>query len=367
MKRTNTLRLIRSPARDYLSKRIEPRDLPINDPYYLLNEFEEIIHSIPITDLRYRIRPSLRNNDILEDMVLSSEVTTSRKDITTGILDLTINFVSNLDEIERYNKHVENKNKELLESSYEGILFDPVHGKMKDVTEESLTSINLVGDDRVSHKSYLLVRYQIRQINSGFVLGYSVYDHSGMIIYFNEISSKNLMELCYRSVQEIWGHPEISGSYTGSGLIEGVQYLINGKKLSICKRDNRYPSFINEIEKDKGEEVIKDIRVKSVMYSFTGGMTGTFLPIIFCFLYLISCILCIYYMGSEDYYMELFFHDHIKYGEGLEKLFYLLFEVSLKLPMLFCIGGLIGTLYFRKVTQNIDRNRSEFTSRSKLL
>lgn len=367
MRTTNTLEIIRSSSRDFLSKRIKIRDLPLNDSYYLLDKLEEIIHSIPITDLRYQISSNIQNNDILEDLVLSSEVRTSRKDISTGILDLTINFVSNLDEIERYNEHVEKNNKELLERSYNGILFDPVHGRMRDTSEESLTSIKMVGDNRVSHKSYLLIRYQVRVIESEFVLGYCVYDYSGKIIYYNEISSNNLMELSYRSVQEIWGHPEIEGSYDGSRLIEGVQYLINGRKLSICNRDNKYPSFISGKEKNKNEGVIKEIQLKSFTYSFTGCMTGTLFPIVFCFLYLVSCILCIYYMGSDEYYMELLFNDHIKYGEGLEKLFYLFLEVFLKLPMLFCIGGLIGTLYFRKVTQNIDRNRSEFTSRSKLL
>lgn len=367
MKKTCTLSLSRIDKSGLFNKRISVSDLSSTDTSYLLDKLEELVHSIPITDLRYYLSDYIRGQDVLEDLVLSSELQTSRKDIDLGILDIAVNFVRNLDEVERYNDHVLDSNDDLSKKEYEGVIFDPVHGIMNNAIDSYLSPLDIEKDrDKVLHKSYILLRYQVSLSGSDFVLGYSVYDFNGRVIYYNEIHSDNLLGLVLRSIQEIWGHPEIEGNYRGLELIEGVQYLINGHKLSICDRDNKVPQFLDSHDKIKEEDTYLKIKKVSQVHSFLNTSLGSVLPILLNMVYVFSIILTIRFAAMDDYDIDLHYASSIGSG-GLSSLISLIVEVFLKLPMLLCVFGIIITFILRKIVQQMDRHHSSYITRSKLL
>jgi hypothetical protein len=91
---------------------------------------------------------------------------------------------------------------------------------------------------------YILIRYHLRVKRGTFILGYVAYDHMDKVIYYNQISHRNLSYLVRRSVQELWGNPKATGM--GGVWLEGVPMLINGKKLAICKQDNTAPEILTQ-------------------------------------------------------------------------------------------------------------------------
>jgi hypothetical protein len=330
-----------------------------------LTVLEELVKMWPTHDVRYD-GYGTSDDDLIIDMIKGTETRTTRKDLTKGILDITVEMVKNLDEIERYNAAIGAHNREWVEQGSPEEVFDPVHGDVFDVQDKfvdpvmmqskhydlpksaySGTSSGKLANARpnIARKSHTLVRYQMRIIDDRFVLGYAAYDYDGRIIYYNEFSHKNLAYLVRRSVQEIWGNPTAHLEF--DALLEGVSMLINGKKLAICKNDNTLPEFLalekSQLKSTKAIEKIEKEEAQSVSYS---NFTGFYLPMGFIIGFVICALWSFMNMGVE---MD---------SDNLLPVF---------LPLLLCILFLIGTISCRSASQEADRHASELGAKKKFM
>jgi hypothetical protein len=89
-----------------------------------------------------------------------------------------------------------------------------------------------------------------------YTLGYVAYDSANRVIYYNEVTHRDLAYLVRRSVQELWGNPLERGKR--GAFLEGIPLLIQGRKLAICKKDNTKPSILDNSAtiKDSNPELL---------------------------------------------------------------------------------------------------------------
>jgi hypothetical protein len=247
----------------------------INNNEHPLNVLEKLIYLWPPCDIRIDVNPnflvSVESNknsdtDMLEDIVRSAEYITTKKDFTNNILEISINIIKNLDEIERYNRAVREHNEKWLNSGKPNKIFDPVHGEEFDLEDKYVDPVLINGNileapeieqnisygpltkarPQVKRKRLVRIVYQLTvNKDKSFTLGYIAYNYNNEILYYNTIAHTNLGYLIRRSVQEMWGLPFKSGTY-----IEGVSFFLTGKKIDICIKDNKKPSFIIKEEKE---------------------------------------------------------------------------------------------------------------------
>ena len=363
-------------VRDYLkilenqNKIKEQREKPVfmhsildNQPLTVL---EGLIKMWPTHDIRYKGYGTC-DDDIIVDMIKGTEVRTTRKDITKGILELTVEMVKNLDEIERYNAAVGKHNREWIKRGSPEKVFDPVHGDYFEVRDKYVDPVMMkskhydlpdsaysgISTGRfakarpdISRKSHIKVRYQM-SITEGnkFVLGYAAYDYEDRIIYYNQVIHKDLSYLVRRSVQEIWGNPTAHWEF--DRLLDGITMLLNGKKIEICKRDNRLPEFLAyEDTKIKSTKMIRSLEIEEKKHMFTANVSGFYVPILF----IIGFVVCALWS---------FINMGIEFDSDKTYLIYV--------PLLLCILFLVGTILCRVITQNSDRDVSELEARKKFL
>jgi hypothetical protein len=339
---------------------------------------ERLVKMWPTHDIRYS-GYGTSDTDLMKDMVKSAEVRTTRKDITLGILELTVEMVKNLDEVERYNAAISRHNKEWKEQGSPTEIFDPVHGDKFEVKDQYVDPVMMqskhynlpksaysdVSSGKLAQarpnlirKSHIRVKYQMCIISEvQFVLSYAAYDYDDKIIYYNEITHHDLAYMVRRSVQEIWGNP---GVYDNFGpLLDGVSMLINGKKLMTCKRDNKLPSFLaHEDTVAKSLNVIHEVEEEEKQQIVTSNVAAYYMPLVF----IIGFVVC----ALWSFFNMIPGRIHLIFGGG-GGFIGLIVEVIFQPPMLLCILFLIGTIYCRKVAQDAERNASELSSRGKFL
>lgn len=330
-----------------------------------LSVLEELVKMWPTHDIRYE-GYGTSDDDLMVDMIKGAETRTTRKDLTKGILEITVEMVKNLDEIERYNAAIGKHNREWEEQGSPEEIFDPVHGDVHKVKDQFVDPVMLTSKHydlpksaysgvssgklanarpNIARKSHTLVRYQMSIVGDKFILGYAAYDYEGKIIYYNEFSHKNLAYLVRRSVQEIWGNP--TAHFEFDSLLEGVSMLINGKKLAICKRDNTLPEFLaHEKSQLKSTKAIQKIEDEEVRSAAVSNITGFYFPIAFIIGFVICALWSFWNMGVE---MD---PDN---------------PIPVFLPLLLCILFLIGTVLCRSASLQADRYASELDARKKFL
>jgi len=241
-------------------------DLMDSHPVHAL---EEHIKYWPPHDVRYDpltmdlIEQRYQSTDerLMEDLAKGMNLKILRRDLTDGIVEAAIEIQTNLDEYERYNLTVQEHNRKWHEAGSPKEIMDPVHGDMIKVKDQYVETV--VPDSNydpepssryaatgplakmrpfIKRTAVFLVTYQVKVTGDMFTLGYVAYDPAGIVIYYNEVSNKNLTYLVRRATQEIWGNPNV---VTKSGpFLDGISMLIHGEKLGICERDNKKPAIL---------------------------------------------------------------------------------------------------------------------------
>jgi hypothetical protein len=344
-----------------------------------------LIKMWPTHDLRYEVQGGHLEDALMTDMMKSMFLKIIRTDISTGMVEGMVEFISNLDQIERYNTAVQHHNKEWINQGSPVTDFDPVHGEISRVKDNFVDPVYLQGTNyslppsvyrdsssgslacakpKMLRRSYVRLKYQMSILDTLFVLGYAVYDSQDQIIYYNEVSHHDLAYLVRRSVQEIWGNHTVKGQYP-KRLLDGISYLLNGDKIPICKRDNKFPEFIrSEDTKVKSTKTIRrmeeDISTLKIAIS-----SSAYVAPLFCILGFIGCFIWMAYLVASDDF-NLLMGDQI-YRGGIQSIFYLVVEVILKPPMMGCILLLILTIFFRKLSQQTERKVSELTAQKKFI
>jgi len=349
-----------------------------------LTVLEHLINMWPTHDIRYEGNDG-NEDPLMVDMIKGVEVSTVRKDISTGILEMSVEFVKNIDEIERYNAAIRQHNRTWVGKGSPTTVFDPVHGESYAIKDQFVDPVLMqskqyaLPDSAYSNvssgslakarpsilrKSHLLVRYQLRlDADDQFILGYAAYDYEGQVIYYNELTHLDLAYLVRRSVQEMWGNHEVLEAY--GNLLDGVSMLINGKKLHICKKDNRFPEFLaQESSKIKNTKVIQALEEKKEVYLKTSNAAAHVMPVLIIIGFICCFFWALFIMGDVTF--DAVFESGIK-SSGAEFLLYILLEILIKPPIALCVILLIATVFFRKVAQDTERKASELKAHGKFL
>jgi hypothetical protein len=238
-----------------------------------LTILETLLAQWPMHDLRYNNRElcgyDSTDSQLTKDLARGMETKILQKNFETNIIEIAVEFQNNLAAFERYNLVVDQHNEQWHRAGCPDKVFDPIHGetrRIKDqhVDEAVITSSRYPQPKSVYSKAegplakarpkmerapYVLVRYQIKVQRDGFCLGYAAYDSMDRVLYYNKVSHQNLAYLVRRSIQELWGNPNVAGKR--GDFLEGIPMLIQGKKLSICLNENTRPEVMG------GETLLK--------------------------------------------------------------------------------------------------------------
>lgn len=376
-------------TKEKIEKMMEKRNVSIstediiNSNKHPLNVFEELLYLYPPCDLRTDLSwifvftrnssysDSKKDLLLLEDIVKSSEYVTTKKDLNNNILELSVNFINNLDEIERYNTAVEKHNRNWIKEGRPFKKFDPVHGEEYDIEDKYVKPVILeedfldLSDDitpdisygplsnsrpKINRKALVKIVYKLTILNNLFKLEYVVYNPSNDILYYNSITHKDLSHLVKRSIQEIWGYPEEKTKYREE--FYGISYLLSGRKLSICKRDNVKPSLLeNKICFEKDPSEFYKLESKAKAYNTIAQVIIAIFPLISIIVSIVCALWCFYTFTNETYYME-------SYKDSLPGLFLFLTELIVQPYSSIAIIHLVILLYIRKIVLNLKRKES---------
>lgn len=400
-------------GRDYMIKLddIERNDEIRVKPVYvrdvagkqILTVLEEMIGRWSCHDVRYDGIGS--DDQLLEDMIKGLERRVSRRVISEGVLEYSVEFIKNLDEIERYNAVVRGHNQKWVRDGKPVTTFDPLSGdvginrdgfvdpvyteggryKLPDsvydsVADNGLTSVRPL----VDRKSHIRVKYQVKIRGGVFVLGYAAYDYSDKVVYYNELEHKDLSYLVRRSVQEIWGNPRATKDF--QPMLEGIPMLIHGDKLALCKEHSKFPAFmVTDSVGFKSTEKIRRMEGDEVTQIRLSNLTGFWLPLLTifgfvgCFFWtcvlipqadgLINNGLYVYEIPKEsELIKEGFFFTTDK--DEIPDSGYVVLTIPkefgffvLFLPVMVCILLLVSIYVMRFVSQGCDRSASEIRAR----
>ena len=254
-------------------------------------------------DLRYKEATNVEPN-LLKDIAAGMETHISRKDPATGFVELTVEFQDNIHEYERYNIVANEHNSQWLLNGAKTQAFNPITGDISKIHDARLdpavptSSHNPLADElfdsssdgpiaqarpSMSRKTYVTVKYHLRHDNRCFTLGYAAYDKNQKVLYYNEVTYDDLAYLIRRSIQEIWGNPIENGRH-----LQGIPFLINGKKLDQCKANNHRPIFLdhNAQLKDSNPELLT-AEITQTGYSIADNLTGYIIPAILIFIMIV--------------------------------------------------------------------------------
>ena len=239
-----------------------------------LQVLESLISLWPLHDLRYgnSDMPDYDSTDdeLMVDLVKGMESRVLRRDFNTGTLEYSIEYQSNLSEYDRYNLVVEKHNEQWARQGCPPSIFDPIHGEVHAVKNQYVDPVVISSSNYPQPKSvysnstgplsrarpsmkrtgYLRVVYQLTVGKGTYKLGYVAYDSIDRVLYYNELTHRDLAYLVRRSIQELWGNPLERGKE--GCYLEGIPLLIQGKKIKICKKDNTRPGIL------AGDAVLKE-------------------------------------------------------------------------------------------------------------
>ena len=279
----------------------------------LLNTLATKITNYPAKDLRlerqYLDSHTVKSTDseFMVDVAQGMAIKVASKDYQNNMLTINLDFHSNMGEFERYNLVVEQHNDKWIAAGRRKDTFDPIHGDITPVRETLVDQArvqNALDKIPVSRKkgplasakpntkrsTVVTVQYLIKHNLSEFTLGYVARDSNNKVLYYNTLRSPDLTYLVRRSVQELWGNPDVYGD-TGP-FLEGIAMLINGKKIGICKRDNQKPAFLSGKLKTSNPELVI-VKVEQTGLSTLGVVFGNIIPTCCVIGIFVSTILCI--------------------------------------------------------------------------
>jgi len=283
----------------------------------LLNTLAKKVTSYPAKDIRlerrYQEDHIVRSTDseFMTDVAHGMAIKTAAKDYENNILTINIDFHSNMGEFERYNLAVEQHNDEWIANGYRHDTFDPIHGDITPIRETLVDQVKVENPldrepesrkkgplasarPKTKRSTVVTIQYQIKQDKHVFVLGYVARDSNNRVLYYNSFRSFDLSYLVRRSVQELWGNPEVYGD-TGP-FLEGITMLIQGKKLDICKRDNLKPLILSGKLKTSNPNLTIS-KFERTMLSTFGVLFGKIIPVACVGGLIIGTILCIAQWG----------------------------------------------------------------------
>jgi hypothetical protein len=110
-------------------------------------------------------------------------------------------------------------------------------------------------------------------------MGFVARDANDRVIFYDTLKHEDIAYLSRRAIQELFGNPFVYG--TSGALLDGIAYLIQGKKLPLCHKKNEIPDWPEMQEavcKDSNPALILS-RVNQIFYRMGGIAFGYIIPI----------------------------------------------------------------------------------------
>jgi hypothetical protein len=257
-----------------------PRDVRFDEVYLSDHDFES-------TDSQFMI-------DVADGMVIK---VLERLPVENSVV-FGVYLQSNLAEFERYNLVVDKHNQAWSDQGCPEDVFDPMTG---DIAQIKDTVVREAQADSPYYASpeyepsngpltkarpgtkrslYIKLKYRLDVKDGIFKMGFVARDPSNKVIYYDCIEGDDIAYLSRRSIQELFGNPFIYGN-TGA-LLDGICYLIQGKKLPLCHKHNTIPTWPEmKMAVCKTSNPALDMsNVNKISYRILGISFGYILPVI---------------------------------------------------------------------------------------
>lgn len=257
-----------------------PRDVRFDEVYLSDHDFE-------FTDSQFMI-------DIADGMVVK---VIERLPIENSVV-FGVYLQSNLAEFERYNLVVEKHNQAWSDQGCPEDVFDPRTGDIARIRDTLVREAEADSPYRTSPEYdpsdgpltqarpgtkrdlYIKLKFRLDVEGKVFRMGFVARDSKNKVVFYDYLEDDDIAYLARRSIQELFGNPFIYGN-TGA-LLDGIGYLIQGKKLPICHKHNTipdWPEMKTAVCKDTNPALVLS-HVTRVSYRVLGITFGYIIPLI---------------------------------------------------------------------------------------
>jgi hypothetical protein len=240
------------------------------------------------------------DSQFMDDIADGMELKVIGRDPINNAIVLGIYLQSNLAEFERYNQVVEEHNDEWTEQGCPVDTFNPITGDINEIKEQLISYADTdsryikrpgkIQSDGPLTKArpnakrslYAQLEVRLRCIQRGstdkstiFETTFVAKDYDGRIVYYNGFESKDIAYSTRRVIQEVFGNPFVYGK--SGALLDGIAYLIQGKKLQICVKESVKPLWMTGTLKNSNPKLSASHQV-TLLYKVLGSVFGIVLP-----------------------------------------------------------------------------------------
>jgi hypothetical protein len=273
------------------------------------------------------------DNPIMVHLAEGMELSIIQKLPRENSLIVGVFFPSNTAEYERYYSVLGRASAEWERNNSPEDVFDPVSGDLHEV--DPFVGVKA---PKPSRALYARLRLSLDIRPESFVLSFAAWDLQDRVLFYDVLESESVSYLMRRAMHELFGNHLLRGD--SGPFLEGISYLIQGKKLKLC-RNHPKPSWLDDSN-------YKTVNVDLIQYQAEATLLKT---VAFVLRYLVPVGLFIYGVFVNTIHSLMLF-DKTDVGDPLY------------------IHKLIGSLAFAvisfKISQAIDRYVSVLNHKSKL-
>ena len=230
-------------------------------------------------------------DDLADGMILQ----VMGRDPLHNAIVLGVYLQSNLAEFERYNLVVEKHNDTWIKQGCPEDVFNPLTGDISEVKDKLVSFAETESPyakrpkriknhgplekakPNAKRNLYATIEFRLEVTSILFTLSFVAKDYNSRVIYYNTLSHKDVAYLTRRAIQELFGNPFVYGN--SGALLDGIAFLIQGKKLPICAKESKMPPWLNGSFKSKNPGLTV-ARIGSVWYNVLGCLFGILVPIL---------------------------------------------------------------------------------------
>lgn len=209
-------------------------------------------------DQRYKASHKVEDTSTtwVADVVAGVRVREERRVPGAGRLMVSLDFPCNMAEYERFNSVAQEHNALWEDAGSPVDSVDPWSGDVSDV--EGYVDFARVAEDiphmgrgggsldaarpSPARASRVTVEYRAVEDGEQWTLGFVARDTAGKALCWNEETGDDLAALVRRSVQMLYGNPNVVGDE--GPLSDGLALLVQGRKAKLCEERNAKPSWL---------------------------------------------------------------------------------------------------------------------------
>jgi hypothetical protein len=243
-----------------------------------------------LADHEFNFTDSQFMEDIVDGMILKVINRNPRDNAIT----LGLYLQSNLAEFERYNAVVDQHNDDWVKQGRPEDVFNPLTGDISEITEQIVSSADTENPyekrprmiqtkgpltkarPNIKRNLYAQIEFRLKVSDDRFFLSFVAKDYNSQIIYYNVLCKNDIAYLTRRAIQELFGNPFVYGDI--GALLDGIAFLIQGKKLQICVKENIKPAWMMGSLKTSNPKLAVS-QATSVWYKILGWIFGGVIPV----------------------------------------------------------------------------------------